>query len=67
MHVMIIGAAGMIGRKLANKIAETSTLGNQKVRHLSLVDVVEPSQPDGFSGDVSLHTTDASQDGRAAE
>ncbi|MGR3662294.1 MAG: D-erythronate dehydrogenase [Paracoccaceae bacterium] len=67
MHVMIIGAAGMIGRKLANKIAETSGLGGEQVQHLSLVDVFEPSAPDGFSGKVSLHKTDPSQDGRAGE
>ncbi|MGR3291141.1 MAG: D-erythronate dehydrogenase [Paracoccaceae bacterium] len=52
MHIMIIGAAGMIGRKLAEKIAETSELGSQTVDCLSLVDIVEPIAPAGFSGEL---------------
>ena len=31
MHVLITGAAGMIGRKLAERIAETGTLGGRPV------------------------------------
>lgn len=67
MHIMIIGAAGMIGRKLAEKIAETSKLGDQHVRHLTLVDIVKPNGPDGFAGEVSLHKADMSERERAVE
>ena len=62
MHIMIIGAAGMIGRKLAQTIARTSTLGGQKVRHLTLVDIVEPAPPEGFCGTTSLHVADMSRE-----
>jgi D-erythronate 2-dehydrogenase len=50
MHVMIIGAAGMIGRKLLERLAaEPDALGNQITR-LSLVDVVEAPGPPALSG-----------------
>lgn len=47
MHIMIIGAAGMVGRKLATRLAQTGTLGGTEVTQLTLVDVIEPSSPGG--------------------
>lgn len=60
MHIMIIGAAGMIGRKLAQAVAKTGTLGDHSVSRMSLVDVVEPVSPDGFSGVSNLMAADLS-------
>lgn len=45
MRVLITGAAGMIGRKLAGSIAETGQLGGRAVTALDLVDVVMPDAP----------------------
>lgn len=45
MHVLIIGAAGMIGRKLAQRLASDSALGGQPITGLTLVDMVVPDAP----------------------
>ena len=50
MKVTIIGAAGMIGRKLAEQIAQTGALGGQAVEALTLVDVAAPDVAADFQG-----------------
>ena len=47
MQVMIIGAAGMVGRKLAQRLAIDGVLGAQAIDSISLVDVVPPNAPPG--------------------
>ncbi len=42
MRILILGAAGMIGRKLADRLARAPTLAHERVERLALVDVVEP-------------------------
>jgi len=54
MHILIIGTAGMIGRKLANRLAQDGNLGGKVIAELTLVDVVEPESPTGFSGAISV-------------
>jgi D-erythronate 2-dehydrogenase len=39
MHVLIIGAAGMIGRKLTERLAREGKLAGRQITALSLVDV----------------------------
>jgi len=39
MHVLILGATGMLGRKLVAEIGHTGHIGGEKVAKLSLVDV----------------------------
>jgi len=65
MHVLIIGAAGMIGRKLAGRIAVDGALSGQPVDKLTLADVFPPSVPAGFSGEVATEIADLSEAGRA--
>jgi nucleoside-diphosphate-sugar epimerase len=60
MHVLIIGAAGMVGRKLAERMTRDASLGAHPVDTLTLVDVVTPDAPDGFTGRVVLETADLS-------
>jgi nucleoside-diphosphate-sugar epimerase len=48
MHVLVIGAAGMIGRKLVARIAKEGGIGGRPVSRLTLVDVVAPSAPEGI-------------------
>ena len=50
MHVLVIGAAGMIGRKLVARIVADGGIGGRKVERLSLVDVVAPEMPAGIAG-----------------
>ena len=47
MQVLIIGAAGMVGRKLAQRLAGDGVLGAQAIDSMSLVDVVPPIIPPG--------------------
>lgn len=47
MRVLITGAAGMIGRKLATRIARDGAVAGRAVERLVLADVVEPPAPEG--------------------
>lgn len=60
MHVLIIGAAGMVGRKLAEAISRNGGIAGAKVNALTLVDVISPSAPDGYSGKVETYAADIS-------
>ena len=60
MHILIIGAAGMIGRKLLNRLVLDGNLSGKAITALTLVDVVEAVAPSGFSGTVSVLTADLS-------
>jgi nucleoside-diphosphate-sugar epimerase len=65
MHVMIIGAAGMVGRKLVEKLAtDPGALGGE-IDRLTLVDVVEPTAPQAFASISSALALDLSTEGAA--
>ena len=64
MHIMIIGGAGMVGRKLAMRLATTGTLGTTDVGRLTLVDVVEAELPGSRPWEASL-VADLSKPGEA--
>jgi nucleoside-diphosphate-sugar epimerase len=66
MHILITGAAGMIGRKLTERLVRDGALNGQPVTKLSLLDVVAPAKPADFAGDVRLMTADLAADGEAA-
>ena len=63
MKILVIGAAGMIGRKLAARLASDGTLAGKKIEALHLVDVTVPSEPTGLSGRVSAEAADLSAPG----
>jgi nucleoside-diphosphate-sugar epimerase len=65
MHVMIVGGAGMIGRKLSERLAVDGRLGKEAVTAMTLVDVVPPAAPKGFTGACNLLTADLSTPGEA--
>lgn len=65
MHLLIIGAAGMIGHKLAEKVAATGMIGDRKVDVLTLADVIEPEAATDFDGERRAMAVDLSQDGTA--
>lgn len=64
MHVLVIGAAGMLGRKLTKEIVRTGSLGERTVEKLTLVDVVVPERPD-FARDVVTLAADLADPGVA--
>lgn len=45
MHVVVIGAAGMIGRKLSADLARLGELGGREISQLTLCDLDEPLAP----------------------
>jgi nucleoside-diphosphate-sugar epimerase len=66
MHIAIIGAAGMIGRKLAERLAREGRLGPDDITRFTLLDVVPADTPAGFAGQVDSRAADLS-DPAAAE
>ena len=42
MHILVIGAAGMVGRKLIERLAGDGQLGGRGITQLTAADVVEP-------------------------
>src|ERR1043166_5564772 len=65
MHVLITGAAGMIGRKLTERLITDRGLMGQPVERLTLVDVVAPARPAGFSDHVKTRAADLAEPGVA--
>ena len=65
MHVLILGAAGMIGRKLAARLARDATCGGRDVDRLTLADVVEPPAPANVAGTCECRAVDLSAPGAA--
>jgi nucleoside-diphosphate-sugar epimerase len=65
MHILITGAAGMLGRKLTDRLVRERTLGGREITSFSLVDVVAPEKPAGFAGAVSAWAADLSAAGEA--
>ncbi|MFW6028227.1 MAG: D-erythronate dehydrogenase [bacterium] len=65
MHIMIIGAAGMIGAKLTQKLAADPSLAGQAITKMTLVDVIEPKVPQGLETIASTEVADLSQPGTA--
>ncbi len=65
MHILVIGAAGMVGRKLIDRLVESGRIGKEPVTAMTLVDVVEPTAPKNFSGQVRTVTADLSAPGEA--
>jgi D-erythronate 2-dehydrogenase len=45
VKILIIGGAGMVGRKLAERLAKDGHLGGTAIDHLHLYDVVAPAAP----------------------
>ncbi len=65
MHIAIVGAAGMIGRKLTARLVADGTLAGQAITRLTLVDVVEPPLWPAFSGKLDASALDISEPGQA--
>jgi nucleoside-diphosphate-sugar epimerase len=65
VHVLVVGAAGMIGRKLTSRLVADGNVGGQAIERLTLADVVAPEQPASAVGQVELVATDLAGDGEA--
>ena len=49
MHILITGAAGMIGRKLTERLVVDRALDSKPIEKLTLIDIVAPPRPASFS------------------
>src|SRR5262245_37881331 len=67
MKVLIIGGAGMIGRKLAERLARDGELGGKPIASLTLYDVVGGAAPAGAKMPVKVLTGDLPAAGEAAK
>jgi len=45
LHILILGAAGMVGRKLTERLLKDGRLGNREISGMTLQDVVAPEKP----------------------
>jgi nucleoside-diphosphate-sugar epimerase len=66
MHVLILGAAGMIGRKLTARLVADGNVGGRELDRLTLVDVVAPAEPAQAAGQVESIAADLAEPGVAA-
>jgi len=67
MHILITGAAGMIGRKLIARLVKDGQLNGQTIDQLTLIDVVTPEKPVGFAGMAETSISDLSSAGAATQ
>jgi nucleoside-diphosphate-sugar epimerase len=58
MHILITGAAGMIGRKLTARLVGDGGLNGRAIDKLTLIDVAAPPKPDKFTGEVDTRAAD---------
>ncbi len=65
-HVLITGAAGMIGRKLTERLVREPRIGGKPIDLVTLHDVVEPPEPKKGSFKTKIRTGDLSLPGEAS-
>jgi len=58
MHILITGAAGMIGRKLVARLTDEGALNGRPIEKLTLIDVGTPQRPEKFAGTVVTTAAD---------
>jgi D-erythronate 2-dehydrogenase len=65
MHILITGAAGMIGRKLTARLIADGALNGRPIEQLTLHDVIAPPRPQSFAGRVEAISADIADPGAA--
>jgi len=67
VRILVVGSAGMIGRKLAERLARDAVLGSDPISHLALADVVQPELGAPAAFDVEAVVADVAEPGVASE
>ncbi|NBR30003.1 MAG: NAD-dependent epimerase/dehydratase family protein, partial [Betaproteobacteria bacterium] len=67
MHILVIGAAGMVGRKLVERLATEGHLGGREITKATLHDVVVPAVPQRATFSCVTTASDFSLAGEAAK
>ena len=66
MHILITGAAGMIGRKLTARLVTDGTLNGRPIEKLTLLDLSVPPRPENFRSHVEAIGADIADAATAA-
>ena len=66
MHILILGAAGMVGRKLTERLLRDGRLGKHDITRMTLQDVVAPAKPANASIPIEVVASDFADAGAAA-
>jgi nucleoside-diphosphate-sugar epimerase len=66
MRIAVLGAAGMLGRKLVTRLAEAKMLAGRPIEGFLLHDIVPPTKPEG-EFDTRILSSDFSAPGAAEE
>jgi nucleoside-diphosphate-sugar epimerase len=66
VHILILGAAGMVGRKLTHRLMKDGQLGGREITKLTLQDVVAPVRPLDATIPVEIVTSDFADSAAAA-
>lgn len=66
MHILITGAAGMIGRKLLERLVRDGGLGGKPITRVTLQDVAPAAAPDGATFVSDAIVSDFAKPGEAA-
>lgn len=67
MHILVLGGAGMVGRKFIERIARDDALGGKPVSRITAQDVVAAQPPAAASFDFESVVSDLSVPGQAEE
>jgi D-erythronate 2-dehydrogenase len=65
MHILVLGAAGMVGRKFLERVARDGHLGGREIAKVTVHDVVAPVKPSGANFAFDAHTGDFAVPGAA--
>jgi nucleoside-diphosphate-sugar epimerase len=65
LHVLVLGAAGMVGRKLVERLLKDGRLGKSDISKMTLHDVVAPAKPEKPGFPVEVHAGDFAVPGAA--
>src|SRR5580704_16787842 len=64
MHILVTGAAGMIGRKFAERLARDGSLAGKRIDKMTLTDVVAPRLSDS-TAEIGVRADDVAAPGVA--
>jgi nucleoside-diphosphate-sugar epimerase len=66
LHILVLGAAGMVGRKLTERLLRDGRLGKREITRMTLQDVVAPATPANANIPISAVTSDFADPATAA-
>jgi D-erythronate 2-dehydrogenase len=67
VQILVTGAAGMIGRKLTERLGKEGALGGKPIDKLTLLDVVSPAKQENFKGKAETVAANLASPGEAAK